>query len=126
MGCYGIGVTRLLQVVVDQNRDEAGICWPVSVAPFDIHIIPVQSNDPTQMALAEEIMARLEKNGQRVLLDDTDRRGGPKFVDADLIGCPYRLTVGRKAADRIVEVRNRKTGTTVEVEVDGILDAVPV
>lgn len=124
MGCYGIGVTRLLQVVVDQNRDDAGICWPVSVAPFHTHIIPVQSNDPTQMALAEEIVTALERHGLSVLLDDTDRRGGSKFMDADLIGCPYRIMVGRKAAERIVEVRNRRTGTVVEVQIDKIVGAI--
>ncbi|MEK7620635.1 MAG: proline--tRNA ligase [Patescibacteria group bacterium] len=121
MGCYGIGVTRLLQAVVDQNRDDNGISWPVEVAPFAVHIVPVNGKDPEQIALAEEVYKGLRARDVEVLLDDTDRRGGAKFADADLIGCPFRVTVGRRTGERIVEVRRRSDGQVMEITADEVI-----
>jgi prolyl-tRNA synthetase len=109
MGCYGIGVSRLLAAIVEQSHDEKGIIWPISIAPFQVHIVPVNVNDPNQMSLAEQLYARLTEAGVEVLLDDRDERPGVKFKDADLIGLPFRITVGKQAAEGRVEFKDRKT-----------------
>jgi prolyl-tRNA synthetase, family II len=115
MGCYGIGVSRLLSAISEQNADENGLVWPQAVAPFDIHVIPVNAKKEDQMAMAEEITANLEEAGYEVLVDDRKERAGVKFADADLIGVPIRVTVGKKAGEGIVEIKIRKTGETLEV-----------
>lgn len=115
MGCYGIGVSRLLSAISEQNADENGLVWPQAVAPFDIHVIPVNAKKEDQMAMAEEITANLAEAGYEVLVDDRKERAGVKFADADLIGVPIRVTVGKKAGEGIVEIKIRKTGETLEV-----------
>ncbi|MDO7907170.1 proline--tRNA ligase [Paenibacillus sp. JX-17] len=107
MGCYGIGVSRLLSAIVEQRHDEQGIIWPEGLAPYDVHLIPVSVKDESQMAAAEELEQILQKLGFDVLMDDRDERAGVKFKDADLIGCPVRLVVGKGAAERIVEWKER-------------------
>lgn len=118
MGCYGIGVTRLLQTVVEQSRDEQGIIWPESIAPYRVVIVPVQWGNPVQQALAVEIYDVLRKAGVEAVLDDRDLRGGEKFMDADLLGFPWRITVGRDAEARQVELRRRDNGTVEKLSIE--------
>jgi prolyl-tRNA synthetase len=107
MGSYGVGVTRTMAAVVEQHRDEQGITWPPLLAPYDVHVVAL----PGLEDQAEEVAAALEKNGRSVLLDDRELRAGEKFADADLIGCPIRITVGKKTLeDGAVDVRDRATG----------------
>ena len=125
MGCYGIGVTRTMAAIVEQHHDENGIIWPVSVAPYHVIVTLVNSTDPVQSALAEELHDRLEAAGLEVILDDRDERAGVKFKDADLIGIPVRITVGKKAGDRIVEYKLRADKASVDKEAEqAIADAV--
>src|SRR5690606_19219062 len=98
MGCYGIGVSRLLAAVAEQFSDDKGLIWPENIAPFHIHLIPVNMKDETQAKSAEEIYGQLKENGFEVLMDDRQERAGVKFADSDLIGIPVRVTVGKKAA----------------------------
>jgi len=118
MGTYGIGITRTVAAVIEQLHDPNGIVWPYSVAPYHVHIVPVNMNhDPTREA-AEAMYARLVDSGVEVILDDRDERPGAKFKDADLIGVPLRVTIGEKGLkDGVVELRDRRTGTTDRVPV---------
>ncbi|MFJ7638557.1 proline--tRNA ligase [Peribacillus sp. NPDC097206] len=116
MGCYGIGVSRTLAAVAEQFNDEKGLVWPVNLAPFQVHLIPVNMKDQSQAELAEKLYAELKKQGMDVLLDDRHERAGVKFADSDLIGLPVRVTVGKKASEGIVEVKIRKTGEVLELE----------
>lgn len=126
MGSYGIGVSRLLSAIVEQHCDENGIVWPRNIAPFDIHVIPVNVKKDVQRDLADEITATLQENGYRVLEDDRKERAGVKFADSDLIGLPIRITVGKKADEGIVEIKLRKTGETLEVKKDEIINSVGI
>ncbi|HHX13808.1 MAG TPA: proline--tRNA ligase [Clostridiales bacterium] len=114
MGCYGIGVSRTLAAVVEQHHDDDGIIWPLAVAPYHAIITLISPQDPIQSELAEQLYQRLAEAGVEVLLDDREERPGVKFKDADLIGIPIRLTVGRTAADGVVEFRLRAEGQSVE------------
>lgn len=117
MGCYGIGVSRTLAAAIEQNNDEHGIIWPVSIAPFHVHVIPVNAKVEAQRLISEEITEALEAAGVEVLYDDRPERAGVKFKDADLIGLPLRITVSDKASEEgLVEVRVRRTGETHEVK----------
>ncbi|MDD5050231.1 MAG: proline--tRNA ligase [Candidatus Pacebacteria bacterium] len=123
MGCYGIGTTRLMQAIVEQNRDKDGIIWPVSVAPFRVEIIPVKYDNPDQRKVSDTLYERLAGRGIPVLLDDRESlQGGAKFKDADLIGCPWRITVGRRAAEGIVELRNRRTQEVTELGLEDVIN----
>lgn len=126
MGSYGIGVTRLLSAVAEQTADENGLVWPDSIAPFDVHVIPVNAKKDEQMRMANEITVNLEKAGYEVLIDDRKERAGVKFADSDLIGIPIRVTVGKRASDGIVEIKIRKTGETVEVKTEEVADTVGI
>lgn len=126
MGCYGIGVTRLLSAVAEQNADENGLIWPDSIAPFDVHVIPVNAKKDDQMAMANAIDQQLTAAGYEVLVDDRKERAGVKFADSDLIGLPIRITIGKKAADGIVEVKIRKTGETIEVKQEEVANTVGI
>lgn len=126
MGSYGIGVTRLLSAVAEQNADENGLVWPDSIAPFDVHIIPVNAKKEDQMAMADKIDQQLTEAGYEVLVDDRKERAGVKFADSDLIGIPIRVTVGKKAQDGIVEIKIRKTGETVEVKQEELVNTVGI
>ena len=108
MGSYGIGISRSISAIVEQNYDEKGIIWPTSVAPFEAMITIININDDNQMKLGEEIYQELRKKGIDVLLDDRKERAGVKFNDRDLIGIPYRITVGKDAKDNVVEYSTRK------------------
>lgn len=116
MGCYGIGVSRTLAAVAEQFNDEKGLVWPKNLAPYQVHLIPINMKDEAQAALAEELYKDLKGQGMEVLMDDRQERAGVKFADSDLIGLPVRVTVGKKASDGIVEVKIRKTGEVLELE----------
>ncbi|QJW47260.1 proline--tRNA ligase [bacterium BFN5] len=125
MGCYGIGVSRTMAAAIEQNNDENGIVWPVSIAPYAVAVIPISSKDAEQLALAEKIYGELNQNGIEAVLDDRNERPGVKFKDADLIGYPLRITVGPKAiSENVVEVKVRRTGQTYLYEVKNYLAAV--
>lgn len=126
MGSYGIGVTRLLSAVAEQNADKNGLVWPDSIAPFDVHVIPVNAKKDDQMAMANAIDEQLTAAGYEVLVDDRKERAGVKFADSDLIGLPIRITIGKKAADGIVEVKIRKTGETIEVKQEEVANTVGI
>lgn len=114
MGCYGLGVSRILAAVAEQHNDENGLKWPKKLSPHDIHLVTINIKDEAQSQLSEELYHLLKTYRYDILHDDRDERPGVKFTDADLIGLPIRLTVGKKAQDGIVEVRFRETGETVE------------
>lgn len=118
MGCYGIGVTRTLAAVVEQHHDENGIIWPMSVAPYHVIITVMKPDDETQMSVAERIYEELTASHAEVLLDDRKERPGVKFKDADLLGMPIRITVGRGAADGIVEYKLRRDAEKTEMTVE--------
>lgn len=126
MGCYGIGVSRLLSAIVEQHSDENGIVWPHSIAPFDVHVIPVNVKKEEQVELSEKVSELLENAGYKVLVDDRKERPGVKFADSDLIGIPARITVGKKAAEGIVEIKLRRTGETLEVKLDELLNSLQI
>ncbi|MBQ2941496.1 MAG: proline--tRNA ligase [Clostridia bacterium] len=107
MGCYGIGINRCVAAIIEQNNDEAGIIWPMDVAPYKAVVVPVNVKDETQLSLAEKITKELEDAGVEVIIDDRDERPGVKFKDWDLIGIPVRITVGKKASEGIVEYKLR-------------------
>lgn len=117
MGCYGIGVSRTLSAVIEQHHDDRGIVWPKSVAPFDVHLIAINTKDEAQLELANRLYAELSSTYD-VLYDDRKERAGVKFADADLIGLPIRINVGKKANEGIVEVKVRATGEVLETTVD--------
>ena len=118
MGCYGIGITRTVAAVIEQHHDENGIIWPMSVAPYHVIITVMKPDDEVQAEVAEKIYADLQKAGAEVLLDDRKERPGVKFKDADLLGIPIRITVGRGAADGIVEYKMRRDADKVELGVE--------
>lgn len=121
MGCYGIGVSRVLAAILEQNYDERGIIWPASIAPFTVHVLTVHVQDEDQMKLSEEIYKTLTGAGLAVLWDDREERPGVKFNDADLLGFPLRITVGKKAAENIVECKERRSGQQYELTTQQIL-----
>ncbi|MDQ0270191.1 proline--tRNA ligase [Cytobacillus purgationiresistens] len=124
MGCYGIGVSRVMAAVAEQYNDDKGFVWPANIAPFHIHLIAVNMKDQDQANLSEELYSQLKKARYEVLLDDRIERPGVKFADSDLIGLPVRVTVGKKANEGIVEVKDRKTGEMEEVHIDQLQDAI--
>lgn len=139
MGCYGIGVSRLLSAVMEQHarlfvnktpkgefRYAWGINFPKELAPFDVHLIPVNVKDEEAVALTDQIEASLLNAGYEVLVDDRNERAGVKFSDSDLIGLPIRVTVGKKAAEGIVEVKIKATGDTIEVHADNLLETLSI
>ena len=123
MGCYGIGVTRTMASVIEQNNDENGIIWPLEVAPYQINVIPVNIKDENQMRVANEIYEDLRKTGARVVLDDRNERAGVKFKDSDLMGIPMRITVGKKVTEGEVEFKLR-TADVVNIKIEEVLNQV--
>lgn len=126
MGCYGIGVDRLMATVVERHHDDKGICWPLSIAPFQVMLISLSGGDPAVTETAEAIYETLTEAGLEVLYDDRDDRAGVKFNDADLMGLPIRLTVGaRGIKNGVVEFKVRRTGHTGEIPLeDHLIEAV--
>ncbi len=115
MGCYGIGVTRTAAAAVEAHYDEHGIKWPIAIAPYHVTIVPVNIFDELQMKVANELYEKLQKAGVEVVLDDRDERAGVKFKDADLIGFPYRITVGKTINEGLVEFKTRETGEIAKI-----------
>ncbi|WP_456435253.1 proline--tRNA ligase [Thermovibrio ammonificans] len=121
MGCYGIGVTRVMAAAVEQGHDENGIIWPVEIAPFEVIVIPVNVKKEEIVEAAERVYSELMEAGFDVLLDDRNARPGFKFKDADLIGIPYQVIVGKKASEGVVELKIRRSGERLELPVDGVV-----
>lgn len=125
MGSYGIGVTRSMSAIIEQNHDENGIIWPLVVAPYHVIITVINTKKEEQMALGEKLYSELEDAGLEVLLDDRKERAGVKFNDRDLIGIPIRITVGKKAPENIVEYSLRKSSNErVEISIDEIIERI--
>ncbi len=124
MGCYGIGVSRIVAAAIEQNNDADGIVWPEPVSPFQVVLVALTTSKSDQVeATAESLYRDLEEMHVAVLYDDRDARAGVKFADADLIGIPHRLTVGERGLSKgIVEYRHRRTGESQEIPLDGIID----
>lgn len=123
MGCYGIGISRTLSAIVEQNHDDNGIIWPKSVSPFDIHLISINPKKDDQRELADQLYAKFNDKFD-VLYDDRQERAGVKFNDADLIGLPLRIVVGKRASEGIVEVKERLTGNSEEVHIDDLMTVI--
>lgn len=121
MGCYGIGVSRIIAGLAETSHDDFGIIWPVSLAPYEICVCPVKASDPAAMEAAEKITAGLQAAGCDVILDDRDERPGVKFKDADLIGFPVRVTIGKGLADGNVEIKWRWDSESTLVSVDDVV-----
>ncbi len=124
MGCYGIGVSRTMASVAEQFNDDKGLVWPANIAPYELHLIAINLKDEAQASLAEELYSLFNANRFEVLFDDRAERPGVKFADSDLIGLPLRITVGKKAAEGIVELKVRKTGEMIEIHKDDLLDKI--
>ncbi len=115
MGCYGIGVGRTAASAIEQNHDEKGICWPVPIAPFQVHLVPVSNSEQTRK-VADQLYQDCFAQNLEVIMDDRDERGGVKFNDADLLGMPYQIVIGDKGLTRkVLEIKDRKTGQKSEV-----------
>ena len=125
MGCYGIGVSRLIAAIIELNSDQAGIIWPKEVAPFDLEILPLQVSDPISMELAQKYYQELKAAGVDVLLDDRDESAGRKFNDADLIGIPYRVIIGKKGLTQgLVEIKDRRSSKVDSVSKDNLKEEI--
>ena len=124
MGCYGFGLERCMAAIVEQHNDASGIIWPTSVAPFEVAVVVVSSKDDEQMRIGNELYEALKKEGIDVLLDDRKERPGVKFKDMELIGIPYRITVGRGIKDGNVEFRARTADENSDVSLHEIVDMV--
>jgi prolyl-tRNA synthetase len=126
MGSYGIGVSRLLSAIVEQTADDNGMVWPRDIAPFDVHVVPINTKKAEQVQLADQVSKELEAAGYSVLLDDRKERPGVKFADSDLIGLPVRVTVGKKAGEGIVEVKLRANDEGIEVKVEELINSIRI
>jgi len=116
-GSYGIGVSRMVAVMAEQTHDDKGLCWPEAIAPFDVHVVIANAKDTALVDGAQQVAAALEASGRSVLLDDRKASPGVKFKDAELIGVPVIVVVGRGYATGLVEVRRRASGDVAEVPV---------
>ena len=124
MGSYGIGVERIISAAVEQNHDDDGIVWPRSLTPFDVVITITNMKQDDLREAGEKLYQELQRAGLEVLLDDRDERAGVKFKDADLIGIPHRVTIGKKVTDGVVELFNRRTKKTDDVRISDVVAAI--
>jgi prolyl-tRNA synthetase len=124
MGSYGIGVERIITAAIEQHHDADGIIWPKSIAPFNVVVTVTNMKDDRLRETGEKLYKDLQRAGLEVLLDDRDERAGVKFKDADLIGIPYRITIGKKATDGLVELFERKTKSSEDVKLGDIVSRV--
>jgi prolyl-tRNA synthetase len=124
MGCYGFGVSRMVAAAIEQNYDKSGIIWPREISPFDIIILPVNSQDSEMMKTAERFTKELEEKGLEVLLDDRDLSPGVKFKDSELIGIPLRLTIGKKLKEGKVELFHRSTFEVDEIPLEEVAEKI--
>jgi prolyl-tRNA synthetase len=122
MGCYGIGVSRLVGALIEANHDDKGIIWPEAVAPFRVGIVDLRPDDALSHGLAEQLYERLQRAGVEVLLDERDERAGAKFATMELIGLPWTVTVGPRGAKQgLVELKSRASGETVELDPEALV-----
>ena len=126
MGCYGIGISRLLSAIVEQHNDKKGMIWPLEVAPYQAHIVIVNTKKAEQTSLAKTVEQQLIKEGFSVLVDDRKQRPGVKFAESDLLGIPVRIVIGKKAADNIVEVKLRNQSEAIEVAQNDLVDTINI
>ena len=124
MGSYGIGVERIITAAIEQNNDADGIIWPKSITPFDVIVTITNIKDEKLRAAGEKLYTDLQQAGLDVLLDDRDERAGVKFKDADLIGIPYRITIGKKIAEEMVELFDRHARKSEDVKLADIVSRV--
>ena len=127
MGCYGIGVTRIVAAAIEQNHDENGIIWPDSIAPFQVALIPLNiKKSPRERELAEQIYQQLSAAGIDVLFDDREKeRVGVKFSDAELLGIPHRILIAEKGIDKgTVEYKHRRSGESADIAIDEVIGAI--
>lgn len=124
MGCYGIGVTRVVAAVIEAGHDDNGIIWPMSIAPYHVTIVVVNSSDEKQSKVGEDIYEELSKRGVECILDDRNERTGVKFKDADLIGIPIRITAGRTVDEGMVEIKHRKGSQATKVPIEQVAETV--
>lgn len=124
MGCYGIGISRTAAAAVERHHDEFGIKWPLAIAPYTVIIVPVSDQDETQMSVAEDMYKKLSDANIEVLIDDRPERAGVKLKDADLIGIPYRITVGKTIKDGLVEFKTRSTNETITISPDEAIEKI--
>ena len=122
MGSYGIGIGRTMAAIVEQNHDDKGIIWPTNIAPFKAIILLMTPKDETQTKVANDLYEKLNSLGIETILDDRDERPGVKFNDAELIGIPYRITVGKKASENIVEFKTRTSDEVLELSIDDVIE----
>lgn len=123
MGCYGIGVSRVVAAAVEQHHDKFGICWPKSIAPFQVTVLPLQMKREDVRTAADKIYRALLEKGIDVLIDDRDERAGSKFKDADLIGSPFRIAIGGKGLDKgVVELRGRRDDASTDIPLENIIE----
>jgi len=121
MGSYGIGVERIITAAIEQHHDDDGIIWPRSLAPFDVVVTITNMKQDELREAGEKLYQELQHAGLEVLLDDRDERAGVKFKDADLIGIPYRITIGKKVAEGVVELFDRSTKKTEDVRISDVV-----
>ncbi len=124
MGCYGIGISRTAAAAVERYHDDNGIMWPIQIAPYHVTIVPLNNKDELQMSTAKDMYVKLLNAGIEVVIDDRDERPGVKFKDADLIGFPYRITVGKTIVDGNVELKTRATGEIDTIKPDEAVEKV--
>ncbi|MCM8767369.1 MAG: proline--tRNA ligase [Candidatus Omnitrophica bacterium] len=122
MGCYGIGVSRIVAAIIEGNYDKNGIIWPFSISPFLVDIIPINMTDSGIVNISEKVYNQLKSNNISVIIDDREESAGVKFKDADLCGFPIQIIVGKKIKDKKLEVKKRKDGEIVEIAIDKVLD----
>lgn len=124
MGCYGIGIGRIIAALAEQKHDDKGLVWPINVAPYKVDIVLIDSKDENQVNFANELYETLTKKGIDVILDDRDTRPGVKFNDADLIGTPIRITIGKKLAEGKVELKLRNNTESTDINKEEIIDKI--
>ena len=124
MGCYGLGIGRVLAAIIEQNNDENGMILPMSIAPYQVSLVQIDMKNEEQTKISNKLYEELTKKGIEVIYDDRDERPGVKFKDMELIGIPLRITIGKKISDNIVELKIRKTGEQEDINIDNIVNKV--
>ena len=124
MGCYGIGIERIIAAIVEQNHDEKGIIWPANIAPFKVAIVLISGKDEKQVKVANELYEKLQSMGIDTILDDRNERPGVKFNDMDLIGIPVRITIGKKVEEDKVEFKLRNSEEVEVIEINDVIEKI--
>ena len=124
MGCYGIGIERIIAAVVEQNHDDKGIIWPMNIAPYKVAIVQISDKDEKQKQVANDLYETLTNIGIDTILDDRKERAGVKFNDMDLIGIPVRITVGKKVEEGQIELKERRKDEVELVEISAVVERI--